>query len=65
MNTSENEPKNLGQLKTSAGFIGNSMKANFKTVTPVKPLRIFITAEDIATATTPSSQIVLSTANFD
>jgi len=65
MYSEENQAKNLGQLKTSRGFISNSLKASFKTVTPIKPKRIFVTAEDNGTPDVPSSFVVLNTENFD
>jgi len=65
MYNDENQAKNLGQLKTARGFISNSLKASFKTVTPLKPKRIFITAEDTGTPDVPSSFTVLNTDNLD
>ncbi|HEX8459982.1 MAG TPA: hypothetical protein VF623_01075, partial [Segetibacter sp.] len=60
----ENQAKNLGQLTTSSGLFSNTLKAEFKTVTPIKPKRIFITAEDTGTPDAPSSLTVLNTDSF-
>jgi hypothetical protein len=64
MNDSNNQSKNLGQLTTSSGLFSSTLKASFKTVSPIKPTRIFITAEDSGTPVTPGSQVVLNTDSF-
>lgn len=50
---------NLGNLKVS-----KKNKASLETVTPYKPIRIFITAEDTAKAVLPSTQVVLNSEDF-
>ena len=59
-----NGPQNLGQLKTETGFIMGKLKANLETVTPHKPSRIFVTAENSATIQSPGNYVVLNTSSF-
>jgi hypothetical protein len=56
--------KNMGQIKSSSAMLSPKLKASFQTVSPNKPHRIFITAENDATTTSPGSMIILSTDNF-
>ncbi|MDQ6815128.1 MAG: hypothetical protein M3040_15435 [Bacteroidota bacterium] len=64
MDTESNGTKNLGQLKTSTGLFSSTLKSSLKTVTPYKPVRIFITAEDNADIQYANGQMVLNTSNF-
>jgi hypothetical protein len=64
IDTENNGTKNIGQLKTSSGMFSQALKSSLNTVTPFKPIRIFITAEDNATVLYPGSQVVLNTAGF-
>lgn len=59
MLTDQHTTKNLGQIQSS----GN-LKAAFETVTPFKPVKIFITAEHDADNSYPGTHMVLTTANF-
>jgi hypothetical protein len=61
METASNGTKNIGQLKSSTGFFTSTLKAYFHTVTPFKPERFFITAENDPSVKTPGSQTVLIT----
>ncbi len=65
METESNGTKNIGQLKTSSSLLSNTLKSSLKTVTPYKPVRIFITAEDNADLQYAGGQIVLDTGNFN
>lgn len=56
--------KNIGQLRTSSGLLSSTLKASLETVTPVKPTRVFITAENDASISYPNAQVVLTTAPF-
>lgn len=56
--------KNLGRINSSSSLLSKKLKASFQTVTPFKPVKIFITAEDQADATYPDTQIVLTTNDF-
>lgn len=51
---------NIGNLRPS-----NKNKASLTTVTPYKPIRVFITAEDNQEVISPSSQVVLNSEEFD
>lgn len=64
METAENQMKNIGQISSSTSFLSQKLKANFNTVSPAKPVRIFITAEDDASVQYPGMQVVLSTDRF-
>lgn len=62
---SENQTtKNLGQVNSSSGLLSNTLKATFETVSPLKPTKIFITAENDADTSYPGSQVILSTPSF-
>jgi hypothetical protein len=62
--TKESGIKNIGQVHSSSGILSKTKKASIETVSPAKPTRIFITAEDDATIQTPGTQVVLTTASF-
>ncbi|MGK2863183.1 MAG: hypothetical protein ACSLE0_14730 [Chitinophagaceae bacterium] len=64
MDTESNGTKNIGQLNTSSGLFSSTLKSSLKTVTPYKPVRIFITAEDNADIQYATGQRVLETSNF-
>jgi hypothetical protein len=46
MESEDNGIKNLGRVNTSSGLFSSTLKSSLKTVTPLKPKRFFITAED-------------------
>ncbi|MEO6901858.1 MAG: hypothetical protein ABI315_01740 [Bacteroidia bacterium] len=52
-----NHPKNIGQIETS------KLKASLETVSPFKPNKVFISAEDAVSVEYPADTI-LTTANF-
>ena len=64
METDDHAIKNLGRINSNSSVLSKTLKASFETVTPFKPIKIFVTAEDQADATSPDTQIVLSTNNF-
>ena len=64
MDTEQNGTKNIGQLRTSSGLLSKTLKSSLETVTPFKPRRFFITAEDDANLQYPSGVMVLNTSNF-
>lgn len=64
METSGGKTKNIGQIDSSTGFLSKKLKASFETVSPVKPDRIFITAEDDATIQYPVGEKVLTTGSI-
>lgn len=64
METDGGNAKNLGQLKSSTGFLSKRHKASLETVTPFKPLKIFIPTEDGINVQYPGEQEVLTTEKF-
>ncbi len=64
MVSDENQTRNMGQINTSSGLLSKKLKASFKTTTPFKPSKFFITAEDDKALTYPGSQVVLTTDSF-
>jgi len=62
--TADNGIKNLGQLKSSSGFFTSGLTGTLESVTPFKPKRVFITAEDRTNIDYPGSQAVLGTKTF-
>jgi hypothetical protein len=64
MDAEGNSTQKLGRLESSSSLISKTLKSSFKTVSSYKPTKIFITAEDDANVSYPSSEIVLSTTNF-
>jgi hypothetical protein len=61
METREDGIKNIGQLKSSSGFLSKTLKASLSAVSSFKPRRIFITAEEAADIQHPGLQTVLTT----
>lgn len=60
--TEDNITKNVGQIKSSTGFLSKNLNANFETVSTLKPIKIFITAENDASVQYPlSSDFILTT----
>ncbi len=64
METAENGSKNIGSLNTSSSMFSKTLKSSLKTVSPFKPVSLFITAEDNADIQYPGSQVVLRTDRF-
>ena len=64
MEADDHSIKNLGQINSNSSLLSKTLKASFETVSPFKPIKIFITAEDKADAAYPDTQVVLSTSNF-
>jgi peptide methionine sulfoxide reductase MsrA len=64
MVTDQNINKNIGQLKSSKTGLYKILKADFKTVSAFKPIKIFVTAEDEHNVTYPSDQIIMTTDIF-
>jgi hypothetical protein len=62
--TEYNGVKSIGRLHSASGFLSNTMKASLHAVTPLKPSKVFVTAEDYGDAQMPGSVIVLSTKSF-
>ena len=62
--TQQNETKNMGQINSSSSFLSSKLKASFSAVSPTKPVKVFITAEDNGAAFYPGGRVVLTTKNF-
>jgi hypothetical protein len=62
--TKESGIKNIGQVHSSSSMLSKTKKASIETVSPTKPTKIFITAEDDPQAERPGDQMVLTTATF-
>ncbi|HET8753643.1 MAG TPA: hypothetical protein VFM59_04710 [Salinimicrobium sp.] len=60
MVTDQHGTINIGNLN-----INNNNKASLETITPYKPIRIFITAEDDQKVIVPSTQVVLNSDEFN
>jgi len=55
---------NMGKIKSTIGILSKNLKASFETVTSLKPIRIFITAEDDPSRQYPGTEIALTTNTF-
>jgi len=64
LETKEKGAKNAGQIHSSSSLFSKAKKASFSTVSPDKPVRIFISAEDDIGKEQPGNVIVLTTNNF-
>ena len=61
MITEQTITKNLGQINSLTGFFVKKLKNSIETVSPFKPIKVFITTEYDASVRYPSAEIVLST----
>jgi hypothetical protein len=64
METDDASVKNIGQIKSNSKFLSSKLKASFETVSPFKPSKIFITAEDNADVQYPGMQLIMETSTF-
>lgn len=62
--TQSNGTKNIGQMNSSSGFLSSKLKASLHAVTPFKPTRVFVTAEDNGNIQFPGMEVVLRTETF-
>jgi hypothetical protein len=62
--TAEKGTKNIGQVHTSSSMFSKVKKASMTTVSPYKPIRIFVSAEDDPGIEQPGTVIVLTTNSF-
>lgn len=53
--------RNIGQLKTSTGFLSSTLKSSLHTLSPFKPVGFLISAEDDLSVAQPRGPIVLQT----
>jgi len=64
MVATDNSTKNLGQLNTSKNFMSKDLNASFETVSGIKPVKIFITAENEVNAQYPESSTLILTTDY-
>lgn len=64
MVTDQETAKNIGQFNSSKGFLSKKLKAKFETVSSFNPVKIFVTAEDIADSQYPGTMDILTTERF-
>jgi len=62
--TRNNGIKNIGRIVPSKGFLSSKMTASLNAVSPTKPKRVFITAENDEYLRYPGNMVVLDTGNF-
>ena len=62
--TESRAAQNLGQLKTSTSLFSKTLKASMEAISPFKPTRVFITAEDRANIEYPGSYVIMNTKSF-
>ena len=63
--TTSNGTQNLGRLNSKNSFMSKALKSELHATTAYEPTRVFVTAEDEATVSYPSGQVVLTTKTFD
>ena len=61
MRTEDNNVRNIGMIKSSAGFLSNTLKGELQATATSKPTSIFITAEDDGNVQYPGNQVVIQT----
>jgi hypothetical protein len=64
METERGNFENLGQMKTSTGFMSKQRTASLETVSSFKPVRFFITTENEKNARYPDQETILTTDKF-
>jgi len=55
---------NMGKMNSTIGFFFKKLRATFETETLLKPVRIFITAEDDPSRQYPGTEVALTTSTF-
>lgn len=64
METEKGNTENIGQLKSSTGFMSKQHTASLETTSSFKPVRIFVTAENEGNERYPDQKTVLTTDTF-
>ena len=64
MVSQENVAKNIGRLISSNSLFSKALKASFESVSPLKPIKIFITAEEDINIQYPAGLNILTTDQF-
>lgn len=65
METDQGRAENLGQLSSSSGFLSKQLQASLETVSPFRPVMIFVTTESEANIQHPGEQVALTTGKFE
>lgn len=63
--TESNGSQNLGQLSINKNLFSNALSGSLETVTPYKPIRFFITAEDQGNIQYPGTTMILRSRNYN
>jgi hypothetical protein len=63
--TEGNGTRNLGRLSVDSGLFSKALKGSLETVSPFKPVRFFITAEDEGNVQYPGMAIVLRSESYN
>lgn len=56
--------KKMGRISSSTSLFSNQLKASFETVSTLKPIKIFIMAENDVSNQYPDSKVILTTDEF-
>jgi hypothetical protein len=64
MNTEGSGTKNLGKITSSDNLLSKTLKGSLSSVTRFKPTKVYITAENDATVSSPGELIVMTTESF-
>jgi len=64
LDTQEKGTKNIGQVNPSSSMFSKLKKASITTVSPYKPVKIYVTAEDDPGVEQPGTVVVLTTNSF-
>lgn len=64
VDTESNGVKNIGKVNTSTGLFSKKLQADLSANIPFKIKQVSITAEDVQNATSPGTQVVLTTETF-
>ena len=59
-----NGTKKVGQINSTSSMFSKAKKGSVSTVSPVKPVRVFISAEDDPNTENPGPLVVLTTNSF-
>ncbi len=61
MKTEDNNVRNIGMIKSSSGFLSNTLKGELTATSTSKPTSIFITAEDDGNIQYPNNDVIIET----
>jgi len=64
MDTEGNGTKNLGKITSSDNLLSKTLKGSLTSVTRFKPSKVYITAENDATVSSPGELVVMTTNTF-